>query len=179
MSDLFAVLDLGSNSFHLLLARRQGGDLHTVEMGKDKVQLLGGFRDGRLTDEAMGRGLDSLRRFAQRLTAVPRSQLRMVGTHALREAENRDDFVAEAERIMGTRLRVISGEEEARLIYTGVAHHAPMKGNGTRLVIDIGGGSTELAWGTGAQPGELLSCKTGCVSLSDACFMVNAPSALT
>jgi exopolyphosphatase/guanosine-5'-triphosphate,3'-diphosphate pyrophosphatase len=94
----------------------------------------------------------------------------MVGTHALREAANRDAFVAEAERIMGTRLRVIPGEEEARLIYTGVAHHAPFKGDGTRLVIDIGGGSTELAWGTGTRPAELLSCKTGCVSLTDACF---------
>ena len=170
MSDLFAALDLGSNSFHLLLARRRGDDLHTVEMGKEKVQLLGGFRDGRLADAAMQRGLDCLRRFAQRLTAVPRPQLRMVGTHALREAANRDEFIAQAERIIGTRLTVISGEEEARLIYTGVGHHAPLTGEGTRLVIDIGGGSTELAWGTGPHPAELLSCKTGCVSLTDACF---------
>jgi len=108
MSDLFAALDLGSNSFHLLIARRRGGDLDTLELGKEKVQLLGGFRDGRLAAEAMQRGLDCLQRFAQRLTAVPRVQLRMVGTHALREASNRADFIAEAERIMGARLVVIS-----------------------------------------------------------------------
>ena len=109
MTELYAALDLGSNSFHMLLARRRAGQLHPLERAKEKVQLLAGFRDGRLSDAAMERGLSCLERFAQRLITVPRSQLRMVGTHALREAANRDEFVTAAERIMGTRLGIVSG----------------------------------------------------------------------
>ena len=171
MNDLFAALDLGSNSFHLLLARRCGDDFETVERIKEKVQLLSGFRDGRLDAAAMARGRACLARFAQRLAAVPRENLRMAGTHALREAVNRDAFVGIAQDIIGVPLEVVSGEEEARLVYLGVAHHLPADLPARRVVVDIGGGSTELAWSDRpeqpGQPTRVASCKVGCVSLTD------------
>ncbi|MEZ5559268.1 MAG: Ppx/GppA phosphatase family protein [Pseudomonadales bacterium] len=176
MAELHAVLDLGSNSFHLLIARRRGDAWQTVERIKDKVQLLGGFRDGELSAAAVARGLDSLARFAQRLAPVARERLHMVGTHALREASNRDEFARAAERLIGVPLRIIPGEEEARLIYLGVAHHAPPPAGEVRLVVDIGGGSTECAWGGAAQLHGVSSAKVGCVSLSDAYFGAGALS---
>jgi hypothetical protein len=173
-NELYAALDLGSNSFHLLLARRSGDAFETVERIKEKVQLLGGFRGGELDGAAMLRGSECLARFAQRLRAVPRSRVRMVGTHALRESTNRDDFAAVAQRIVGVPLEVVSGEEEARLIYLGVAHHAPCESGESWLVVDIGGGSTELAWsergGCSGEPEQVASFKSGCVSLTDAFF---------
>jgi exopolyphosphatase / guanosine-5'-triphosphate,3'-diphosphate pyrophosphatase len=173
-NELYAALDLGSNSFHLLLARRCGDAFEAVERIKDKVQLLAGFRGGKLDGAAMSRGSKCLARFAQRLSAVPRSRVRMVGTHALREAANRDAFAAVAERIVGVPLEVVSGEEEARLIYLGVAHHAPCDSGASWLVIDIGGGSTELAWsapgGGSGEPDRVASFKSGCVSLTDTFF---------
>ncbi|MFU8817954.1 MAG: exopolyphosphatase, partial [Pseudomonadales bacterium] len=174
MTDLFAALDLGSNSFHLMLARRAGEGLATVERLKEKVQLLSGFSDGLLHPAAMARGEACLARYAQRLAGLPRDNIRMVGTHALREAENRGEFIAAAERIMGTPLEVVPGTEEARLIYLGVAHHAPWDPRQPRLVVDIGGGSTELAWSgppeRPGEPGRTASFKLGCVSLTDRYF---------
>lgn len=171
---LYAALDLGSNSFHLLLARRAGNAFETVERIKEKVQLLGGFRDGRLNAAAMARGSACLARFAQRLSAVPPERVRMAGTHALREAGNRDEFVAVAERIVGVPLELVSGAEEARLVYLGVAHHLPGEAGERRLVVDIGGGSTELAWGSSdgglGEPARVASFKRGCVSLTDRYF---------
>jgi exopolyphosphatase/guanosine-5'-triphosphate,3'-diphosphate pyrophosphatase len=178
MSDLHAAIDLGSNSFHLLLARRRSDGFETVERLKEKVQLLGGFAAGRLHPAAMARGEACLARFSQRLAAVPRQNLRMVGTHALREADNRAEFAAVAERLVGVPLEVVSGHDEARLIYHGVAHHVPCQPGAPRLVIDVGGGSTELAWSTPeATPGEadrVASFKVGCVSLTDRCFGAGA-----
>ena len=170
MSEVYAALDLGSNSFHLLLVRRDGHELHALEEIKEKVQLLAGFSDGKLAEDAMARGLACLGRFAQRLRMVPRDRLRIVGTHALREARNRQTFITRAEQILGAPVRIVSGEEEARLIFVGVHHHAPAPNDGLRLVVDIGGGSTEFAWGCAGRPTELISCKVGCVSLSDAYF---------
>lgn len=172
MSDLFAALDLGSNSFHLLLARRSGESFETVERLKEKVQLLGGFRDGRLDVKAMDRGAACLARFAQRLAGVPAAHLRMAGTHALREARNRDAFAARAEHIVGVPLEVVSGDDEARLVYLGVAHHVPWRPGECRLVVDVGGGSTELAWNgeCAADAGPVASYKVGCVSLTDRYF---------
>jgi exopolyphosphatase / guanosine-5'-triphosphate,3'-diphosphate pyrophosphatase len=179
LTDLHAALDLGSNSFHLLLARRVGDTFTPVERMKEKVQLLSGFRDSCLTDAAMARGEACLARFAQRLAALPRANVRMVGTHALREADNREAFRVIAERIIGVPLEIVSGDEEARLIYLGVAHHAWRPADEARLVIDVGGGSTELAWsrppGASAASGidapvRTASCKVGCVSLTDRFF---------
>jgi exopolyphosphatase/guanosine-5'-triphosphate,3'-diphosphate pyrophosphatase len=182
MSELFAALDLGSNSFHLLLARRRGDGFETVERIKEKVQLLSGFRDGQLHPDAMKRGQACLSRFAQRLAAVPRENLRIAGTHALREARNSDSFTAAAERIMGIPVEVVSGDEEARLVYLGVAHHLPQEPGAQRLVVDVGGGSTELAWGGDPRrpgaPGCVASFKVGCVSLTDAYITPQSNQAL-
>lgn len=174
MSDLFAALDLGSNSFHMLLARRVDGAFDTVERLKEKVQLLRGFHGGRLHADAMARGEACLARFAQRLAGVPRAQIYMAGTHALREADNRDEFAAAARRILGVPLEVISGSDEARLINLGVAQQIPGPPGHGRLVVDVGGGSTELAWSDSTagphEPRRVASFKVGCVSLTEAHF---------
>src|SRR5690606_30997989 len=106
----------------------------------------------------------------QRLAAVPRRNLKMAGTHALREASNRAEFVRSAEAILGVPLEVVSGQDEARLVYLGVAHHLPREPGRGRLVVDVGGGSTELAWGNGHRggPARVVSLKVGCVSLTEA-----------
>jgi exopolyphosphatase / guanosine-5'-triphosphate,3'-diphosphate pyrophosphatase len=185
MSDLFAAIDLGSNSFHMLLARRTPDGFETVERLKEKVQLLSGFRSGRLHPEAMARGRMCLGRFAQRLAALPRDQVHMAGTHALREAENRDEFAQAARQIMGVPLEVVSGSDEARLINLGVAHHIPACAGQARLVLDVGGGSTEVAWNApGARADEpqwVASYKVGCVGLTEAHFVagVDQSSAYT
>ena len=182
MHELFAALDLGSNSFHLLLARRCGDGFETVERIKEKVQLLGGFRDGRLDAAAMARGEACLARFAQRLAAVPKQNVRMAGTHALREAGNRAGFTAAAERLIGVPLNVVSGDEEARLVYLGVAHHLPQESHSRRLVVDVGGGSTELAWSghpdRPSQPARVASFKLGCVSLTESHIALESNQAL-
>jgi len=178
MSDLFAALDLGSNSFHMLLARRTNGTFETVERLKEKVQLLRGFHDGRLHADAMARGEACLARFAQRLADVPRAHIRMAGTHALREADNRDEFALAAWRILGVPLEVVSGSDEARLINLGVAQQIPAPPGYERLVVDVGGGSTELAWSDTAEPlhepRRVASFKIGCVSLTDLHFQSGA-----
>ncbi len=127
----------------------------------------------------MARGEACLARFAQRLAALPRGHIVMAGTHALREAANRADFAARAEHIVGVPLEVVSGEEEARLINLGVAQHVPRRPGRGRLVVDIGGGSTELAWsqGGGSTPPRLVSYPVGCVSLTDAFFTAEADQA--
>ena len=174
MSDLFAALDLGSNSFHMLIARRVGESFETVERIKEKVQLLRGFDGGCLDPAAFARGEACLARFAQRLAGLPRAHLRVVGTHALRQAADRDVFADAARRILGVPLEVIPGDEEARLIYLGVAHHSPCRAGEPRLVVDVGGGSTELAWsgadGRNGEPAGVASYNVGCVSLTDRFF---------
>jgi len=169
-AEQFAVLDLGSNSFRLLLVQRQGAAVQILERAKEKVQLLRDFRDGELSQSAIDRGLACLGRYAQRLTSLPRAHVMIIGTHALREGANRGRLVAAAEAVMGVPLRIVSGEEEAALVYRGVLTHAPLHPAARRLVIDIGGGSTEFAWGGAGQPDGVLSCKQGCVALADRFF---------
>lgn len=161
----FAALDLGSNSFHLLLVESEGSGFVVVERLKQKVQLLSGFKDGEIQAEAMDRGTACLARFAQRLRPVPIENVRVVGTCALRQATNQRAFTQRAEAILGCPVEVVSGAEEARLIYLGIAHQVPPAN--ARLVIDIGGGSTEFAFGTGLEAEIKESINVGCVDLSD------------
>eukprot|EP01031_Cornospumella_fuschlensis_P048924 gene48924-59902_t len=120
---LIAAIDLGSNSFHMVLAKADHGEIRILERLGDKVQLAAGLDDERmLSEEAMQRGLDCLRRFAQMTNSLPEGAVRVVGTNALREARNRADFIRRAEAILGHPVEVISGREEARLIYLGVSH---------------------------------------------------------
>jgi len=163
----WAVLDLGSNSFHLLLARRSGASFVVQERLKEKVQLLSGFSGGQIQADAQRRGLECLRRFAQRLRQLHPSQIRAVGTCALREAENAGQFIEAARSVLGAPVEIIDGEYEARLIYGAVAHEV---GAGKRLVIDIGGGSTELAIGVGPGVQHAESVTVGCVAFKDQFF---------
>ena len=141
-----AAIDLGSNSFHLIIARTEHGEMRPVEVLSEKVQLGAGLVKGRLSQEAIDRGLECLTRFAQLLGSVETERVRVVGTNALRVAKNRRDFTRAARRILGTKVDVIYGREEARLVYLGVAHTLADDAQ-SRLVIDIGGGSTEFIIG--------------------------------
>jgi exopolyphosphatase/guanosine-5'-triphosphate,3'-diphosphate pyrophosphatase len=165
---LFAAIDLGSNSFHLLIARRSVEGFETVERIKEKVQLLAGFDGHALHPDAVARGEACLARFAQRLAALPPEHIRVVGTHALREAADPAEFLAAAGTLLGVRPEVISGEQEARLVHLGVARHVGAFTGRPRLVVDIGGGSTEFAWSEdGPEAARVASRKVGCVSLRD------------
>ena len=164
-SDSYAALDLGSNSFHLLIASFHEDKLRVIDRHKDMVRLAAGLDDdGRLSDSAQERALESLAKMADRLRGVPRRQIRIVGTNTLRAATNANEFMAKAESVLGLPINIISGTEEARLVYIGVANDfAPEKQR--RLVMDIGGGSTELVIGTNT-PRQLESLPMGCVSFS-------------
>lgn len=164
-----AAVDLGSNSFHLILARIEHGEMRPVDVRSEKVQLGAGLVDGILSAEAIERGLDCLSRFAQMLESVEHERIRVVGTNALRMAKNRRDFTEPARGILGSRIDVVYGREEARLVYLGVAHTLSDDSQ-ARLVIDIGGGSTEFIIGEKFEPQRLESLQMGCVSFARACF---------
>ncbi|MCC4266114.1 guanosine-5'-triphosphate,3'-diphosphate diphosphatase [Oceanimonas baumannii] len=160
---LYAAIDLGSNSFHMLLVQQVAGTARTLAKVKRKVRLASGLQpDGSLDQAAMARGWDCLRLFAEQLQDVPAAQVRIVGTATLRLATNIDVFLARAEDILGHPIRIISGEEEAATIYQGVAWTS--SGTGRRLVIDIGGASTELIIGEGTSATLLNSLNMGCVT---------------
>lgn len=165
-----AALDLGSNSFHLIVARVQNGRLQIIDRLKEMVRLAGGIDSaGNLSNAAMERALASLSRIGERLRPLHEDNVRVVGTNTLRRARNARDFVARAESVLGHRIEVISGREEARLIYAGVNHALAPTGQ-RRLVIDIGGGSTELILGHDHTPAMMESLHMGCVSFSERFF---------
>ena len=161
-----AAVDLGSNSFHLVVAEVAGGHLDVVDRLREPVRLAAGLDDGkRLRRDAIERALACLRRFGQRLRGMTEGAVRAVGTNTLRSARDGEAFRREAERALGHPVEVIAGREEARLIYLGVAHALADNGE-RRLVIDIGGGSTECIVGTGFTPLHRESLYTGCVGAS-------------
>ena len=167
---IFAAVDLGSNSFHLLVARTDGRALAVVDRLREMVQLGAGLdRSGRLTRAARARALDCLRRFGQRLRHMPTEAVRAVGTNTLRTARDARRFLAEAERALGHPIETISGIEEARLIFLGVTQTLPEPGR-KRLVVDIGGGSTELIVGAALEPQLLESLYMGSITVSRAHF---------
>lgn len=161
---LIAAIDIGSNSIHMVLARVDQGEIRLLERLGEKVQLAAGLDEQRNLDEAaMQRGLDCLRRFAQLINGLPQGAVRIVATNALREARNRAVFIRRAEELLGHQVEVVSGREEARLIYLGVSHSLPDAG-GKRLVVDIGGGSTEFIVGERFESLLRESQQMGCVS---------------
>ncbi|WP_010489349.1 exopolyphosphatase [Pseudomonas sp. S9] len=167
---LIAAIDLGSNSFHMVLAKADHGEIRILERLGDKVQLAAGINEERiLNDEAMQRGIDCLRRFAQLTASLPQGAVRIVGTNALREARNSTEFIQRAEEVLGHPVEVISGREEARLIYLGVSHSIADT-PGKRLVADIGGGSTEFIIGKRFEPLLRESLQMGCVSYTQRFF---------
>jgi exopolyphosphatase / guanosine-5'-triphosphate,3'-diphosphate pyrophosphatase len=167
---VLAAVDLGSNSFHLIVACLRGNDLHVVDRIKATVRLRSGLSDeGDLSPDARSRALSCLARFGERLKDMDSAQVRAVGTDALRRAADSRDFLEAAENALGHPIEVISGFEEARLIYAGATPDAGRDGS-RRLVLDIGGGSTEMILGAGSRPDQLESLGMGSVSLTERCF---------
>lgn len=168
--DLVAAVDLGSNSFRLLICQAyitpSGMQLRTIDTLREPVRLAAGLGTGKiLDDEAMDRGLVAIRRFGERLRGFKPDQVRAVATNTFRVARNAAKFVQEAQAALGFPIEVIAGVEEARLIYIGIAHEAHAV-SGNRLVIDVGGGSSEFIIGKGYEPKLLESLYIGCVSHS-------------
>jgi exopolyphosphatase/guanosine-5'-triphosphate,3'-diphosphate pyrophosphatase len=159
-----AAIDLGSNSFHMIIAQQLQGELRTLDKRGEKVQLAAGLNErGYLSEEAMQRGLECLRGFAKHLRGFKPEAVTILATNALRVARNRSEFIGRAEEILGFQIEVIAGREEARLIYLGVSH-TQADDEGKRLVIDIGGGSTEFIIGERFESKALESLFMGCVS---------------
>ncbi len=162
---VLAAIDIGSNSFRLEIGQMVRGRYRRIDYQKETVRLGAGLdADGRLTDEAAHRGLACLDRFRQRLAGIPAEQLRAVATQTLREATNRNAFLEKAGQVLGHPVEVIAGREEARLIHKGVARLQPS--DRPRLVIDIGGRSTEMILGQGSTALRAESFAIGSVSLS-------------
>ncbi|MCK5697757.1 MAG: exopolyphosphatase [Gammaproteobacteria bacterium] len=164
--EIFAAIDLGSNSFHLIVAELKNDQLLIIDRMKEMVRLASGLdKKGRLSDVAQQKGLDCLARFGQRLNNISAQNIRIVGTNTLRKAKNGHHFIKQAEKMLGHSIEVIAGREEARLIYLGVAH-SQSENTDNRLVIDIGGGSTEFIIGKGFSPSYTESLHMGCVSMT-------------
>ncbi|MEN8171061.1 MAG: exopolyphosphatase [Pseudomonadota bacterium] len=160
-----AAIDLGSNSFHMIIAELIDGELRIKDRLREMVRLAGGLDEkGNLDDASRQRALDCLQRFGQRLSAFPEGSVRAVGTNTLRKARSKG-FLKQAQKALGHPIEIIAGVEEARLIYLGVAHGLPHD-ESMRLVADIGGGSTEVILGRYFETLELESLYMGCVSFS-------------
>ena len=161
-----AAIDLGSNSFHMLVARRDDGVLHVQDRLQEMVRLGGGLdARNRLSPAVRRRALECLARFGQRVAGLPQGSVRAVGTNTLRRMRDAKVFLAAAERALGHPIEIIAGREEARLIYQGMAMSRPDDGK-RRLVVDIGGGSTELILGEDREALAMESLHMGCVETS-------------
>jgi exopolyphosphatase/guanosine-5'-triphosphate,3'-diphosphate pyrophosphatase len=169
-ADLVAAVDLGSNSFRMLVAQAvntpSGTQLRPIDTLRETVRLAAGLTDTKLLDQdAYQRGLSTVRRFGERIRGFNPSNVRAVATNTLRVAKNSRKFIDDAQEALGFPIEVIAGVEEARLIYIGAAHEVPSV-QGNRLVVDIGGGSTEFIIGKGYEPKLMESLYIGCVSHS-------------
>ena len=167
----YAVVDLGSNSFHLLIIRLSDNKIKKVNKVKRKVRLAAGLNEQlELSADAINRGLDCISLFAKHLTTIPLTNIRIVATATLRIAKNRNDFLNRANEILPVDIKLLSGEQEAETIYSGVAHTCNNNCAQKRLVIDIGGGSTEFIIGEGFETKVLRSLQMGCVSYTNRFF---------
>ena len=168
--EIVAAVDLGSNSFHMIVSRLQEGKLETVDRLKEMVRLASGLdKKNSLNEVTQLKALACLERFGQRLQDFPEGSVRAVGTNTLRMAKNSAEFLKKAETALGHPIHINSGIEEERLIYQGVAHSLESDAK-LRLVMDIGGGSTEYIIGSGDQPQQKESLNMGCVTVSNAFF---------
>ena len=165
-SDTYGAVDLGSNSFHMFVVRVVNDELHILDRMRDRVRLAAGLdSNSHLTEEAQARALSSLERFGERLRDIPPQLVRAVGTNTLRRAHDATAFLRRSSEALGHQIEIISGLEEARLIYLGVSHSLPDSPE-RRLVVDIGGGSTECVVGERFEPIEAASLYMGCVGYS-------------
>ena len=161
-----AAIDLGSNSFRLEIARVEGERIITEGSWKETIRLAAGIdKDGNLTPEAQDRGLNALARIAEKIRGLPRNHIRAVGTQTLRAAKNSQEFIERAERILDCKVEILRGKEEARLVFQGCSFALPPS-NETRLIVDIGGASTECVIGRGHDMIEGESFHVGCVNTS-------------
>lgn len=161
-----AAVDLGSNSFHMIVARVEQDSFRVVDRMRGMVRLAAGLEaDNLLSDKAIARALTCLEQFGERVRSLPQGAVRVVGTNTLRKARNAGAFIARAELALGHGIDVISGYEEARLIYLGVSHGLEDEAD-IRLVVDIGGGSTECILGRRFDPLYMESLHMGCVGYS-------------
>ncbi len=166
---LYAVIDLGSNSFHMLITRLVADSVQVVDKVKRKVRLAAGLDENNILDQdAMARGWECLSFFAERLQDIPTENIKIVATATLRLAVNSKDFISKAESMLGYKIELISGEQEAHHIYLGVAHTTCSADK--RLVIDIGGASTELIVGSGFTAQKVCSLDMGCVTFNNEFF---------
>ena len=163
--DLLAAVDLGSNSFHMVVSQYLLGQLRVVDRLREQVRLAEGL-DGRgnLSAEVRQRAFECLSRFGQRIRHIPPRQVRAIATNTVRRLASPQSFLMPAESALGHAIEVVAGREEARLIYLGVAHAQPSRPDELRLVIDIGGGSTECIIGSGFDAIERESLQLGCVA---------------
>lgn len=167
---VIAAIDLGSNSFHMVVASNEDGRLKIIDRIREMVRLSAGLGDSqKLDEEAMQRALACLERFGQRLRDMHADNVRAIGTNALRSAKKTSAFLQQAEQALGHPIEIISGIEEARLIYQGT-NYAISRPYDQRIVVDIGGGSTELIIGEGVRPIHMESLFMGCVSTSEKFF---------
>lgn len=167
--EYYAAVDLGSNSFHMVIVRLLGGSVQIISKTKQKVRLASGLDENKLLSrDAIERGLACLQTFKEKLSDIPPANVKVVATATLRLATNANEFAKAAERILSTPINIISGEEEAKQIYLGVAYTSANQGN--TLVIDIGGASTEVIIGRDMQPVHLASFDMGCVTFMDQFF---------
>ncbi len=165
--DVLAAVDLGSNSFHMVVARHSHGQLAIIDRLREMVRLAAGVAEnGRIDKDVAARALACLERFGQRLRDMHADGVRVVGTNALRLAHKKQAFLERAREALGHPIEIIAGMEEARLIYAGVAHTMPNEA-GKRLVVDVGGGSSEYATGNGPLPDRTVSCEIGAVRLTE------------
>ncbi|MCX4189894.1 exopolyphosphatase [Methylophaga sp. OBS3] len=168
--EVLAAVDLGSNSFHMIIARLRDGHFQVMDRLREMVQLRAGLdSDNMLSEEAQARAIACLERFGQRIQNLPRGKVRVVGTNTLRVAENSREFLRQARRALGHPIEIVTGEEEARLIYLGVSRALAFD-NQRRLVMDIGGGSTEFIIGEGLSGLMRESLEMGCVSFHQQFF---------
>lgn len=170
LANCYAAVDLGSNSFHSVLSRYEHGEFVVIDRQREVIRLAAGLdKDGYLSEEVAERALACLERFGQLLRDLPASNVRVVGTNALRRLQSKNLFLERAEKALGFSIEIIAGREEARLIYLGVSKWSALQDD-SRLVIDIGGGSTEIIAGKGDNAHERESLEVGCVVLSKQFF---------
>lgn len=168
--NLYAAVDLGSNSFHMLVARRENGELRVIDRIREMVRIAGGLdASGRLDEATRSRALECLARFGQRLAEIPGQQVRAVGTQTFRRLKNPQHFLVVAETALGCPIDIISGREEARVVWLGVSEGTSFADQ-PRMVIDIGGGSTEIAAGDAPEPEFTESIQFGCVAVTRTAF---------
>jgi len=162
--DLLAAADLGSNSFHLVVARYDKGTPRLIDRVRESVRMAAGIDDdGHLDPDYQERALDCLARFGQRIAGIPGPHVRAIATNSVRRLADPEDFLTRAEQALGQPVDVVSGREEGRLIFLGVSHGLP-RARHRRLVIDVGGGSTEFIIGRGLEPLQTESVQVGCVA---------------